>query len=81
MTIPKQHPPARQTSTALPTFVLIAILLQSVTPVAIAQAPGGTKAKTQPDRWDWQPHLSEAAVHTEKRIYKSTLQGDLKLNH
>jgi len=75
-----QRTPDRQTSTALPTLVLIAILLQSLHPVAIAQEPGGAKAKTKPDRWEQQPHLTEAAVRMEERVYKSTPQGDLKLH-
>jgi len=67
-------------STILLVSSLIAILLQSLTSVASAQEPGGAKAKTKPDRWEQQPHLTEAAVRMEERVYKSTPQGELKLH-
>jgi len=67
-------------STAFLTLVLTAILLPGLTSVSPAQEPSGAPAAPKLDRWDRQPHLTEAAVRTEERVYKTTPQGELKLH-
>lgn len=65
-------------------IVLLAWSLAGMYPgsatVAFAQEVGGTKTRTQADRWDRQPQLTNTAVRAEERVYKSTPQGDLKLH-
>lgn len=67
----------RRTTTALVTFGLIFGLLLSN---AIAQKPSDTQDQKRLSRWEQQQQLTDAAIHAEQQVFKSTPQGDLKLH-
>ena len=64
----------RSLAVASVTFVLLSS-------VAIAQDNADAKKQQQRlSRWERQPHLTDAKVHTTQEVFKKTPQGELKLH-
>ncbi|PQO26353.1 hypothetical protein C5Y96_20155 [Blastopirellula marina] len=64
-------------TSALLTFGLFYLLLLSS---AFSQEQSPPQGQKRLSRWDRQPQLTDAAVRSEQRVFKSTPQGDLKLH-